>query len=782
MADIFTELRERRVLPAVGVYAASCWVLIEIVDRLVERYLLSPYITDIVFWGLYSMIPAVILVAWSYGRPGKDKATRAQKVGVPINIIATVGLLISVFGDKNLGATANMVTVANEVGQQETHYVTNESFRRRMAVFFFDNTSGDPNLDWLQYGVTELLVQDLQQDPFVLASSPWNNFGNGFYSRMRKAGFKDGLNVPLTLMKKIAAEANRQYFVEGSVDITAGEYILTARIWETSTLDQVEELVERNWGIYAAVDQLSKRIRDALEVPESGGRITEDLPLAETYGESEEALKAYIEGLNARLFENDFEASNALFDRALEIDPNFVLAWFVKAVNMIESGNLPAAQEALAKVQELDYRLPARDRAQAKAMAYRFSGEHEKLMAFLHLQAKIHDDARSHNNLATMFMLGSKLEEAKKEYLLALERDALNVDIYLKMSTLERASGNMDGAIAYARSYQEQKPEDIDAHIQLGDLLRDGGNLDAAEDHYKQAQILQNNPVLPTLKLSLLTVRQGDANAARAYLSEAESYAQTPLDKTHVRQAAAYLESRLGKIHDAISQTRAQEQFLVQSAGPLDVAISIYVPLMAYYVQIDDLDAANHALETATAMLEPPLDQFLAFGDVAIKVRENDLDGAMDSLERAQALIDQLQLKVLEFNVYVCRAIISEAEKDFAAMAGHYEHAIELIEYSVIAGDLRLILPLLYAELAKAQIETGSLDAAGQSIDAGSQLDPSEPVLWVSKARLQKAKNMPQLALASANYALAIWKDADEDYLEYIKARDLAAELTSLVE
>ena len=69
-----------------------------------------------------------------------------------------------------------MVTLANEEGMQETHYVPNESFRRRMAVFFFENVSGDPAQDWLQYGLTELLVQDLQQNPFVLATSPWANF------------------------------------------------------------------------------------------------------------------------------------------------------------------------------------------------------------------------------------------------------------------------------------------------------------------------------------------------------------------------------------------------------------------------------------------------------------------------------------------------------------------------------------------------------------------------------------------------------------------------------
>jgi len=347
MADFVTELRDRRILPAVGVYVAGSWVLVEILDRLVERYLLSPYLTDIVFWGLFSLIPAVMLIAWTHGRPGKDKATRFEKVGVPINLIATLGLLITVFGGKDLDLAATQITLSNEFGQQETHYIPSETFRRRMIVFFWENESGNPELDWLQYGITELLVQDLQQDPFVLANSPWNNFGDGFYSRIRQAGFDDGLNVPRSLMRKIANEANRQYFIEGSLNYAGDEYVVTARVWDTQTLGQVAELTERGWDIYAAIDRLSKGIRDALDVPEGSSRIAEDLPLTETYGESEEALKAYIQGLNARLFENDFVSSNAFFDKALSIDPNFVLGWFLKARNMLESGDLPSAQEAL---------------------------------------------------------------------------------------------------------------------------------------------------------------------------------------------------------------------------------------------------------------------------------------------------------------------------------------------------------------------------------------------------------------------------------------------------
>ena len=77
--NFFREVIDRRVLPAAGVYVGASWVLVEMLDRLVERYFLSPFITDIVFWGLLSLLPAVLLLASTHGRPVKDEVTRLEK-------------------------------------------------------------------------------------------------------------------------------------------------------------------------------------------------------------------------------------------------------------------------------------------------------------------------------------------------------------------------------------------------------------------------------------------------------------------------------------------------------------------------------------------------------------------------------------------------------------------------------------------------------------------------------------------------------------------------------
>jgi tetratricopeptide (TPR) repeat protein len=146
-------------------------------------------------------------------------------------------------------------------------------------------------------------------------------------------------------------------------------------------------------------------------------------------------------------------------------------------------------------------------------------------------------------------------------------------------------------------------------------------------------------------------------------------------------------------------------------------------------------------------------------------------------LERGQEVIDQFQIKALEYQVHVVRARISEAQGDYAAMEAHYSLALENIKQSVYARDLSHVVPRVYAELAKAQIETGKLDAANRSIETGFGLDRSEPALWVAKGRLQRAQEMPELALASVNYALALWNEADREYVSANEARILAREL-----
>ena len=445
MADFITEMRDRRVLPAVGVYIGGCWVLIEILDRLVERYLLSPHLTDIAFWGLYSLIPAVILVAWTHGKPGKDQITRAEKVGLPINIIATIGLLLTLFSDKDLGAAAELVTISDEHGQTVSQYVAGQAHRRKMVLFFWENQTRDAENDWLSYAVPQMVTQDLQQSPFVQATSIWSGGPNGMYLMLKQAGFDDGLGVPTRLMRRIADDTNRDYYIEGNIAKAGEDWVLTARVRESQNASIVGSVEERGVDLYQVADQISLGVREILDVP-TGGAV-EDLSLVDTYGESSEALQTFIGGMNAWLFENDLQKAQEEFDRTLGIDAQFVLAWFYKARLAVEQGDLGRAQLAYSEAQKLDYRLSALDRMIVKASLFRIAGDNEKLISFLRMHHRLGDNVRSRVILANVLLNTGELDEAKALYREAYELDPSEIGLLLAIAGIERASQNEDKAI-----------------------------------------------------------------------------------------------------------------------------------------------------------------------------------------------------------------------------------------------------------------------------------------------------------------------------------------------
>ncbi len=225
-----------------------------------------------------------------------------------------------------------------------------------------------------------------------------------------------------------------------------------------------------------------------------------------------------------------------------------------------------------------------------------------------------------------------------------------------------------------------------------------------------------------------------------------------------------------------------QEEFLKQSQTPFEVALATYLPIVWAYVQLGDPDSAQDALDVAHELVMPPLDQFLAFGEAMIMIERGDFAGAESAIESGTAIIEQFKMEHLMFQVDLVEGIIQHKRGDYAGSAESFREALDKIEHSILGSDsLNQATPGLYAILAESLVLSGDLDSAEKTLGQGFQLDPSEPLLWVSKSRFQLASGLPQLAQASVNYALAIWKDADPQYKEYIRAQKLEAEIQKML-
>jgi len=763
------EILDRRILPAVGVYVGASWVVVEILDRLVERYYLSPYLPDIVFWGLFSLIPSVLIIAWTHGRPGKDKPGRAEKAVVPLNIIASIFLLMSVFGDKDMSATADMVTVANEMGEDEVHYVPRESYRRRLFVYFWDSADASEGQEWLQYGITELLTQDLRQSPFLLVNSPWE----GFYSEMDEAGFDDGLGVPVALKREIADEANRDYFVDGDIGRVDGQFRVTARVWNTSSLELVGESTAAGWDLMKIVDELAVDIRNFLDTPPGGS----DFPLGEIYGESELAMQRYIEARNAVLISNDRDEAIRLYDQAINEDPDFAKAWYMKSVALWEQGDGAATEAALEEAQKRSYRLSERDQVNVKLRSYSIAGDTEKVETLLRMRARIVGDASSFHTLGNFLMISGRTEEAKAQFKRQMEVDSSAIGSLLILANLERSTGDIERAIEYAQEYNEQRPDDLESHQLLGDLYIEAGELDTARQYYEQAQILEDPPLASTLELALLAIRQGEWGRVEELIDEAHSYASTPAHWIQLLQVEIYFQSRRGRIENVLELIEDFSKYSQQALTPVDQVFSYYISLIQFNLLLGRVGPAEEALASAREALQAPIDGFLSFSEVHIAVSKNDLVAAENALEEAVSFIERFNAEYFSFVIPVAEARIADARDDYFKVAELYRDALARMRRSAFASAFQDGQSELYGLCAQAYVRAGELEQAQSMIDEGFSRDAAEPTLWVARAMLQEAQGAPRMAMASVNYALAIWSDADTDYRYYRDAKELAEQL-----
>ena len=81
------ELLDRRIPQILGSYFVGATTLIFFIDWLVAKYGFSDYYTSLALFGLISILPSVIILAYFHGTPGKDEWTKVEKFGIPINII-----------------------------------------------------------------------------------------------------------------------------------------------------------------------------------------------------------------------------------------------------------------------------------------------------------------------------------------------------------------------------------------------------------------------------------------------------------------------------------------------------------------------------------------------------------------------------------------------------------------------------------------------------------------------------------------------------------------------
>ncbi|MDH3198386.1 MAG: protein kinase, partial [Candidatus Krumholzibacteria bacterium] len=748
-------LTSRAVLMTAGLYVVLALAAWKAVSVLVGRLMLSPYLADTVLVGLLSLTPAIVLVA-AYLAHRASASRRPLAIGVPVNVVATGAMLALLFSGKDLGAAAHKVSLTTEEGETIERIVPKETYRRRFALFVFDNHTGDAANEWLQYAVPLLLEYDAYQDAFIQTRSA---FENSSLRRLRDAGFENWSDAPLALKRKIAGEFHMDHFVVGGIERVpspeAPDYVVSVRLYRTETAKALVAGQFRDADITRVVDEITVAVKEALGLPGWHLEQSTDVPVAELVTANVVALQNIATAQAAITFEQDWEEGVTRLEAAVAIDSTMAFTFFDLFMLYNQSSRPQDAQHALEACLRHSYRLPERFQFIVKANFY-FSGQQpEKALAVVKMMVELYpDDPQGYSALGQISRFRNDLDGAIAAYERILEIDPYRYERILQIGDLYKEKNDYARAVTYYERYAAIDPSDVQSYRSLADVYARLGQLDHAKETLEKALLVDPSHTSVMIDLAGVETKLGSFEAAVSLCEEALAKARAPEDRIAALDALQdYYELR-GRIARAIE---LQEQRWVEAA-------KIFTPVMAEvqklqrvrrYVMVGRDEEALRVMRDVEAKLNaPPMSKAVPFGYLGIYMEQRNPDAAEQALVGMNDYIQSFGLDFLRPYYRLAHGMIAEMREDCAGAIADFESVINERPDEILA----------YIAAGRCQRKSGNLEAAEKVLLEALKLHPYEPEANYELARVYHQMGRTPEARERIDRALAVWDQADPAY------------------
>ena len=273
----------------------------------------------------------------------------------------------------------------------------------------FDNKTGDPVFD---DALKQALAVQLGQSPFLNILSE-----RKVEETLRLMGRPTTEKISRDVARELCIRTGSKAIVLGSISNLGGQYILGLNAVGCSngdTLAEEQEQAATKGDVLKALGTAASALRGKLG--ESLATVQKfDVPVEATTP-SLEALKAYSMGITTGRTKGDAEAI-PFMKRAVELDPNFAMAFVGLGVEYANLGQASLAAEYAKKAYELRDRVSDRERYRISAFYFQYvTGEVEKATEAYELWAKTYPrDMVPHTNLGTIYSALGQYDKAAAE-------------------------------------------------------------------------------------------------------------------------------------------------------------------------------------------------------------------------------------------------------------------------------------------------------------------------------------------------------------------------------
>ena len=359
--SLFKELKRRNVFKVSIAYSVASWLLLQIVDLVLENINAPDWVMQVFMLGLAVGFPIAIILAWAFeitpdGVKLEKDVDPSQSMGtetgkqlnrgiIMILSVAVVLLLTDRFRDESFSKPEEIAVTTENTNEQENSSDVVQA-NKSIAVLPFRDMSSAQNQGYFGEGIAEELLNALVKV-------------DGLHVASRTSAFSlvdENLDIPA-----IAERLGVAHILEGSIRTSGQQVRVTAQLIEVN--DDVHLWSETYDGslddIFKIQDEITTKIIRAMEI-QLGGDTIEAASTELT--DNAEAYQLYLKGRHfwRQRSSEGLQLAVGLFKQAIELDPGFHRAWSNLAFAYI---NLPFYDSNFDDAEYLQLGLKAAERA-----------------------------------------------------------------------------------------------------------------------------------------------------------------------------------------------------------------------------------------------------------------------------------------------------------------------------------------------------------------------------------------------------------------------------------
>ena len=657
-----------------------------------------------------------------------------------------------------------------------------QSDKPSLAVPYFENNTGDENLEYLRSGLSEWIIIDLSQSKHINVLS-----GDKIFSILKKLNLLEAEKFSSEDLEKIADQGRVGHVLKGSFIKIGDNFIITAMLQKPQTGEVISSIEARCKGeeeIPQKIDELTKQIKTDLNLTRKQIASDIDREVGKITTSSPEAFKQYMEGWKYHQ-QLRYDKSLEYMKKAIAEDPYFAMAYRTMSWAHKYLGEFDEQRDSLRNAFELKDRASERERHLIEGDYYQIVEKNfDKAIDSYETLLEIYpNDILGNFNLAQVYM--EKLEEYDKaipplEILVKNREEAIWIYTYLAQAY--HAEGLYDKVEEIYRFYLDNFPKDI--RIQAGLVFNYIylGEYDLALAEYEKA--LASIP-----DKTGLSMMKGWIEIFKGNLEEAEKELKKLLEHKALSVQITGMVSII-PLYSLQGKFNKSEKLIEEARGSIDKLGNQIWHLRIYHVarakiylktgRIQDALKEYDKLRDIAVELEDSSTQIESFeGKVFAYLKLKEIGRAQEITDELKSLLEKETNKKLMRHYYRLLGMIECEREDFSAAVEHLEKAFSLV--SVGPQDFP---PDFIEPLALAYYRAGDTDRAREKYEKITRITMgrlesgdiyAKSFYMLGKIYEQQGKKTK--ALEHYEKFLDLWKDADPGIAEVDDAKKMLAEL-----